>query len=79
MTGARDMEFMGAMPAVYDRYLGPLMFLPYVTDIAARVADLRPLRVLETAAGTGIVTRTLTEALPDETAIDATDLKPSDA
>lgn len=79
MTGtmaatAADTVFAGPMPAVYDRYLGPLIFMPYATDLAARLVDLRPLHVLETAAGTGVVTRTLKEALPDETTIDATDL-----
>lgn len=69
-------DFAGSIPAVYDRFLGPLLFRPYATDLAARVAALAPLRVLETAAGTGIVTEQLAHALPPEARIVATDLKP---
>jgi ubiquinone/menaquinone biosynthesis C-methylase UbiE len=43
-------------------------------DLAGRLADLNVGRVLETAAGTGILTRTLARALPDAVAIIATDL-----
>jgi ubiquinone/menaquinone biosynthesis C-methylase UbiE len=68
-----DKVFAGSMPAVYERHLGPLIFEPYALDMAERVARLAPRRVLETAAGTGIVTRALARALP-ESAIVATDL-----
>ena len=70
----RDASFAGSIPAVYDRYLGPLIFAPYASDLAARLAILRPVRVLETAAGTGMVTRALAETLPEDVSIDATDL-----
>ena len=39
--------FHGAMPAFYDRYLGPIAFAPYATEMAARVKALAPRRVLE--------------------------------
>jgi ubiquinone/menaquinone biosynthesis C-methylase UbiE len=55
--------------------MGPLLFEPYARLIAERSALLRPTRILETAAGTGIVTRALNEALP-EARIVATDLNP---
>jgi ubiquinone/menaquinone biosynthesis C-methylase UbiE len=42
--------------------------------MAQRLAGLRHGRVLETAAGTGIVTRALDAGLPEQVAIDATDL-----
>jgi ubiquinone/menaquinone biosynthesis C-methylase UbiE len=73
MTQA-DTLFAGSIPALYDRYLGPFIFEPYARDMAARVARLAPRRVLETAAGTGIVTRAMARALPGETAITASDL-----
>src|SRR5581483_3128450 len=57
----------------YDRYLGPLLFEPYAADLAARARKLAPKRILEIAAGTGIVTRALAQALP-ESEIVATDL-----
>jgi len=68
-----DAAFAGSIPALYDRYLGPLLFEPYAADIAARAAALGPRRILETAAGTGIVTGALARALPG-TEIVATDL-----
>jgi ubiquinone/menaquinone biosynthesis C-methylase UbiE len=55
MTAA-DSAFSGSIPALYHRLLGPLLFEPYAWDIAERVAALKPARILETAAGTGIVT-----------------------
>ena len=68
-----DAAFAGSIPALYDRCLGPLLFEPYARDMAARAAALRPARILETAAGTGIVTEALQRALP-EADIVATDL-----
>jgi ubiquinone/menaquinone biosynthesis C-methylase UbiE len=68
-----DAVFAGSIPALYDRYLGPLLFEPYARDIAERAAALVPRRILETAAGTGIVTEALARAVPSA-AIVATDL-----
>jgi len=72
-----DKVFAGSIPAYYDRYLGPLIFEPYAQDMARRLAALREGRLLETAAGTGIVTRALDRALPPRIAIVATDLNPA--
>lgn len=69
-----DTVFSGSIPSLYDRYLGPLIFEPYAEDLAGRLAALNPARVLETAAGTGIVTRALLRALPADINIVATDL-----
>ena len=69
-----DRIFQGPIPALYDRHLGPMIFAPYASDLASRLTGLRRGRVLETAAGTGIVTRALLSALPDEVSIDATDI-----
>jgi SAM-dependent methyltransferase len=68
-----DVAFSGSIPALYDRCLGPLLFEPYARDLAERVAAIAPRRILETAAGTGIVTAALVRALP-ECEIVATDL-----
>src|SRR6185503_7079387 len=66
--------FAGSIPRLYDTYLVPLIFEPYATDLANRLRS-RPLsRVLEIAAGTGVVTRALASALPGSVAIVATDL-----
>ena len=72
--GSTDAVFTGSIPALYDRYLGPLLFEPYAREIAARLADLKAGALLETAAGTGIVTSALAERLPAAVDIVATDL-----
>ena len=74
---AGDKVFAGAIPRIYQTLLVPLIFEPYANDLAARVAQAQPLRVLEVAAGTGVVTRALDAALPAEAAIVATDLNPA--
>jgi ubiquinone/menaquinone biosynthesis C-methylase UbiE len=56
--------------------MGPLLFEPYAKLVAERCALLHPDRILETAAGTGIVTRAVHRALP-ETQIVATDVNPT--
>jgi SAM-dependent methyltransferase len=68
-----DIAFSGSIPALYDRFLGPFLFEPYAVDLAARAAALAPRRILETAAGTGIVTEALVAALPAAEVV-ATDL-----
>ena len=68
-----DAAFSGSIPALYDRCLGPLLFEPYARDLAERVAAMAPRRILETAAGTGIVTAAVLRELP-ESEIVATDL-----
>jgi len=68
-----DSGFAGSIPGLYHRLLGPLLFEPYARDLAARAAALQPGRILETAAGTGIVTAALLEQAP-EAEIVATDL-----
>ena len=69
-------SFTGSIPQYYDQGLGPVIFAGYAADTAQRVAAGRPARVLETAAGTGIVTRKLRDALPADTQLTATDLNP---
>jgi len=71
-----DAAFTGSIPQHYDQGLGPLIFADYAADIARRAATGNPKRVLETAAGTGIVTRALRDALPAGTRLTATDLNP---
>jgi SAM-dependent methyltransferase len=71
---ATDKLFAGSIPEFYDRRLVPLIFEPYALDIALRVAAIQPRQVLETAAGTGVVTRALAAQLPPQTGIVATDL-----
>jgi ubiquinone/menaquinone biosynthesis C-methylase UbiE len=59
-----DAVFAGSIPQLYDAYIGPAMMVPYALELAARLAPLQTGRLLETAAGTGIVTSALVSALP---------------
>ena len=67
-------SFIGNIPEHYDSGLGPTIFADYAADIARRAAACSPARVLETAAGTGIVTRQLRDFLPPGVHLTATDL-----
>ena len=69
-------RFTGSIPDYYDRHLGPRIFHDFADDLAARVAAHSPESVLELAAGTGIVTRRLRDALPASCVLVATDLNP---
>src|SRR4051812_14431129 len=71
-----DKVFAGSVPRLYDEYLVPLIFEPYAIDLSERVAARRPRRVLEIAAGTGVVTRRLASALSEGCEIVSTDLNP---
>ena len=68
-----DVRFTGSVPANYERYLVPLLFRPYAEELAQRAKALQPSRILETAAGTGVVTAALAGALSDAEIV-ATDL-----
>lgn len=71
-----DSAFTGSIPELYDTVLVPMVFQDFADDLAAEVAAADPGDVLETAAGTGVVTRTLHRVLPAAT-ITATDLNPA--
>jgi ubiquinone/menaquinone biosynthesis C-methylase UbiE len=72
-----DKRFTGSIPKIYDTYLVPLIFQPYADDLSRRAASLRPRRVIEIAAGTGAVTRTVAATLPASASVTATDLNPA--
>jgi SAM-dependent methyltransferase len=69
-----DKTFAGSIPQLYEEYLVPLIFQPYAEDLANRLASRTLSRVLEIAAGTGVVTRQLASILPGDVSIVATDL-----
>jgi ubiquinone/menaquinone biosynthesis C-methylase UbiE len=74
MTSDKVAAFGGTLAEFYDRYLVPLNFAPYAEAVADRAKALLPRRVLETAAGTGVVTEALARILPTDVTITATDL-----
>ncbi len=69
-----DKVFAGSIPANYDRHMVPLIFEPYAADLARRAAALCPHTVLETAAGSGVVTRRLAPKLRPGASYTVTDL-----
>ena len=71
---ASDKLFAGSIPEIYDQFMVPLIFEAYARDLAARLADVEPQDVLETAAGTGVLTRAIAAKLPAQARIVATDL-----
>src|SRR5262245_59228487 len=72
-----DKVFSGSIQEIYETYLVPLIFEPYAADLVNRLASRSLTRVLELAAGTGVVTRRLAAALPEHVSIIATDLNQS--
>ena len=58
----------------YNRYMVPLIFEPFAADSARRAVSLSPSAVLETAAGTGVVTRASARKLSPGASYIVTDL-----
>jgi ubiquinone/menaquinone biosynthesis C-methylase UbiE len=69
-----DKVFAGSIPENYDRYMVPLIFESFARDMAQRAAALSPRAVLETAAGSGVVTRALAPKLSPDASYMVTDL-----
>ena len=72
-----DKMFSGSIPELYETHLVPLIFEPYAHDLACRAASEPVSRVLEIAAGTGVVTRAMVDALEPSVSVVATDLNQS--
>ena len=69
----QELRFVGSVPGSYDRLMVPFFFRPYAEELARRAQQSRPKRIIETAAGTGVVTEALNRAIRDAEII-ATDL-----
>ncbi len=69
-----DTAFAGAIPEIYDSALGPMFFEPYARDLAQRCKVHNGDRVLEIAAGTGILTRRMLKRMPSGAELIASDL-----
>ena len=77
MTDQASSSFIGTIPDYYDWDLGPVIFVDFAADMARRVAACAAKRMLEIAAGTGIVTRQLRDLLPADARLTASDLNHS--
>jgi len=53
-----------------------MIFDPYADDMVSRVAARKPTSIHEIASGTGVLTRRISQAMPDSVRIVATDLNP---
>jgi SAM-dependent methyltransferase len=69
-----DKVFSGSIPNLYETHLVPLIFEPYAADLKKRVGLMNVSRILEIAAGTGVVTRALATLVNEGVSIVATDL-----
>ncbi len=69
-----DKAFSGSIPRLYETHLVPLIFQPYAADLKRRVGSMNVSRILEVAAGTGVVTRALATLAGEGISIVATDL-----
>lgn len=76
-TPDTDTVFSGSFPQLYESHLVPLIFEPYATDLVSRLRSRSLARILEIAAGTGVVTRKMASGLTGGISIIATDLNPS--
>lgn len=74
---ASDKVFSGSIPEFYDKLMVPLIFEAYAADTAALAAACAPAAVLETAAGSGVVTRALAPRLAASAHYVVTDLNPA--
>ena len=70
----RDSIFGAGVAEYYQTHLVPMLFAPYATALVRRLVAIAPTRILEVAAGTGVVTRAMATAFPGSVAIVATDL-----
>lgn len=71
---ASDKLFAGSIPDNYERFLVPVIFDSYARDLADRLGEIQPREILETAAGTGALTRAIASRFPAHARIVATDL-----
>jgi methylase of polypeptide subunit release factors len=69
-------NFAHSTPELYSRCMGPLWFEPFAKIVAQHAAAVLPDRILETAAGIGIVTRAVHLAVPNAQLV-ATDINPA--
>lgn len=69
-------SFVGSIPEIYHRHLGPLLFHDYAVDLAGRVRwpAGNTGQILELAAGTGILTERLLAQMAPGVSLIATDL-----
>ena len=71
---AKGTKIKGSIPEHYDQGLAPNIFQDFGRDLSRRIVALNPHKVLELAAGTGVVTRILRDTLNASCQLTATDI-----
>ena len=71
---ATDALFAGSIPQLYNQLMVPMLFDTYAAEMASELTALNPTDILETAAGSGALTRAMAARLPPTARITATDL-----
>lgn len=69
----RHRDFVGSIPENYERYFVPLIFAEYAERLADKVEHGEGINILETACGTGVVTRNIAQRLAGGSRTVATD------
>ena len=69
-----DGLFTGSIPQLYNQLMVPMLFDLYAADLSSQLKALNPNDILETAAGSGALTRAMAARLPKSARIMATDL-----
>ncbi|HEU5448995.1 MAG TPA: class I SAM-dependent methyltransferase [Acidimicrobiia bacterium] len=72
MPDESQRRWVDSMSEAYDRWMVPTVFRPFALEMARRIGARRPRRILELAAGTGVLTREIlaTTGTADVTATD---------
>lgn len=70
-----NIDYTDSIPKFYDIYLAPLVFGEHAEDLATRVMAESPQKILEIAAGSGVVARALAPQISPNTKYMVTDLE----
>lgn len=70
---AHDSQFVGSVPDLYQQLMVPMIFAEAADRLADEIAGRAPSDILETAAGTGVLTRAMGQRWPSAQ-VTATDL-----
>lgn len=66
-------KFAGSIPEYYEKYFVPVIFEKYAEKLSDAIAYKDGISLLETACGTGAVTRSILRKMPDNARLIATD------
>ena len=71
---AQDVKFAGSIPENYEKYFVPVIFEKYAEMLVDKIEMKEGMSILETACGTGAVTRCILKRMAAGSHLIATDL-----